>query len=575
MRSRTPARCSAIGAVATSTSRRIRLHTLQTAHEYRASFVDFPLLSIRARSQDGEALGLRATVTRTGLASTDERLPYNGVAWTSGQAGTVSSAATQSPFATTMRYVFLDWDGNPSPSIAVSRPAIGQSSRTVTANFSKEYQAYVQVNPSCGGSIALPGDATAWYAHGSSILVSLATNPGFVLTGWDGSLSGTAAVTNLAVDAIPNLIANLNTVATPLAVTSVTPATVASGLPVTLQINGTGFTPLTEVYVSGAREPSQFVSATQLTATTIPADLPSTGLAIVTVANRPGTGTCAVAAFGKVDVIGDASAAANVSYEGLWLKGDESGWGVNVTHQGTTLFATWFTYDIDGTGMWLVASSVAQTSTGNFSGMLYRTVGPAFSANPFNSINFPGNYTTVGTVSFSFTDANNGTMSYTVNGVTQSKAITRFIYATGGTNCTLGGAQGTSPNYQDLWLRSADGSTEAGWGINITHQGDILFATWFTYLPGSGSTNKGMWVVMSNGAKTAPGVYTGALQTTTGPPFSAVPFNPNNVARTTVGSGTFTFTDANNGTFNYTVNGVTQPKPIARFIYATPATVCQ
>ena len=41
-----------------------------------------------------------------------------------------------------------------------------------------------------------------------------------------------------------------------------------------------------------------------------------------------------------------------------------------------------------------------------------------------------------------------------------------------------------------------------------------------------------------------------------------------------MGTGTFTFTDANNGTFNYTVNGVTQSKPIARYIYATPATVC-
>jgi cytochrome c553 len=263
------------------------------------------------------------------------------------------------------------------------------------------------------------------------------------------------------------------------------------------------------------------------------------------------------------------------SYQGLWLKADEGGWGVNITHQGTTLFATWFTYDTDGSGMWLVASSVSQTSAGNFSGTLYRTVGPAFSATPFTSIGFPANYTQVGTLSFSFADANTGTMAYTVNGVSQSKAIQRFIFAAGGTNCTLGGSQGASPNYQDLWLRAADGATEAGWGINITHQGDILFATWFTYLAGSGSTNKGMWVVMSNGAKTSPGVYTGALQTTTGPAFSATPFNPNNVARTTVGTGTFTFSDANNGTFNYTVNGVTQSKPIARFIYATPSTVCQ
>ena len=124
------------------------------------------------------------------------------------------------------------------------------------------------------------------------------------------------------------------------------------------------------------------------------------------------------------------------------------------------------------------------------------------------------------------------------------------------------------------WLRSATGTTESGWGINITHQGDILFATWFTYLPGTSQSNKGMWLVMSNGNKVSNGVYSGALQTTTGPAFSAVPFNPNAVARNTVGTGTFTFTDANNGTFSYTVNGVTQSKPIARYIYASPATVC-
>ena len=45
--------------------------------------------------------------------------------------------------------------------------------------------------------------------------------------------------------------------------------------------------------------------------------------------------------------------------------------------------------------------------------------------------------------------------------------------------------------------------------------------------------------------------------------------------RTTVGTGTFTFTDANSGTFSYTVNGVAQSKPIARFVYASPATVCR
>src|SRR5258708_40322994 len=103
----------------------------------------------------------------------------------------------------------------------------------------------------------------------------------------------------------------------------------------------------------------------------------------------------------------------------------------------------------------------------------------------------------------------------------------------------------------------------------------MLFASLFTDLAGSGSTNKGMWLVMWNGNKPAPGVYTGALQTTTGPAFSAVPFNPTSVVRSTVGSAPFIFTDANNGTFSYTVNGLTQSKPIARYVYASPTTVCR
>jgi cytochrome c553 len=268
----------------------------------------------------------------------------------------------------------------------------------------------------------------------------------------------------------------------------------------------------------------------------------------------------------------------NISYQGLWLKTPfeaESGWGINLTHQGNTLFATWFTYDVDGTGMWLVMSDGARTSEGKYSGALHRTTGPGFSATPFSSIG-PQNYTLVGTLSFSFTDAKTGTMTYTVNGVTQSKPIALLIYALPAPDCTLGGAPGAAPNYQDLWWRSPAGS-ESGWGVNITHQGDILFATWFTYEAG-GSTAapaKGMWLVMSAGLKTAPGVYTGELQRTTGPAFSAVPFNPSLVTRTTVGSATFAFTDANSGTFSYTVNGVSQSKPITRLNFSSPTTVCR
>jgi hypothetical protein len=86
-----------------------------------------------------------------------------------------------------------------------------------------------------------------------------------------------------------------------------------------------------------------------------------------------------------------------------------------------------------------------------------------------------------------------------------------------------------------------------------------------------------MWLVMSNLSKTSTGVYSGIIQRTTGPnPFdNSVAFDPSKVVQTTVGNATFTFTDANNGTFNYTVNGVTQSKPITRLSFSSPATLCQ
>ena len=108
-------------------------------------------------------------------------------------------------------------------------------------------------------------------------------------------------------------------------------------------------------------------------------------------------------------------------------------------------------------------------------------------------------------------------------------------------------------------------------GINFTHQGSALFATWFTY----GTDGSGMWLVMSDARKGAGETFTGNLYRTTGPAFNAVPFNPAMVQVTQVGTGTFTFTDANTGTFSYTVNGISQTKNIIRQVYSSPVSVCK
>src|SRR5260221_1926070 len=130
-----------------------------------------------------------------------------------------------------------------------------------------------------------------------------------------------------------------------------------------------------------------------------------------------------------------ASAAINV--QGLWWRsstGSESGWGVNFTQQGDTLFATWFTYDTDGEGMWLVGSNIAKTGNGTYAGALYRTPGPAFNSATFDPARVA--VSTVGSIRFDFTDGANGSFTAIVDGVSVSKPIAREVFAIPPTVCT-------------------------------------------------------------------------------------------------------------------------------------------
>jgi hypothetical protein len=126
-----------------------------------------------------------------------------------------------------------------------------------------------------------------------------------------------------------------------------------------------------------------------------------------------------------------------------------------------------------------------------------------------------------------------------------------------------------SDNYEGLWWKAPAGS-ESGWGINFAHQGDVIFATWFTYdLDGAP-----LWL-SATATQSTPGVYTGALYRTTGPALSAVPFDPNRVVATAVGNVTLSFANGDAGTFAYTVDGVAQTKAITRQVFRSPGTVCR
>ena len=253
------------------------------------------------------------------------------------------------------------------------------------------------------------------------------------------------------------------------------------------------------------------------------------------------------------------------SLTALWWNPSEPGWGLNLNHQSSTVFGTLFTYDASRAPLWLVMSGgVMQPDGITYTGALYRTTGPAFNANPFTPIG-PANLTPVGTMSVSFPDANVGTLTYTVNGTSVSKAIQRQVYGTRAANCLpTSESRAASTNYQDLWWNPA----ESGWGLNLTHQDHTLFATLFTY----DATGRDLWLVMSEGLRQPDGSYLGDLYRTNGPAFNTLPFQ--GVALATVGTMRLSFTDGNTGTLTYTYHGTPVTKSIQRQVFASPVSAC-
>lgn len=158
------------------------------------------------------------------------------------------------------------------------------------------------------------------------------------------------------------------------------------------------------------------------------------------VATRVGTGTLtfADANNGTLDVtINGASGSKSITrtifaigttlpavdYTDLWWNPDESGWGVSLTQEFGIIVAVWFAYDANGKPIWYVASS-CPVSGNACTGDLYQVTGGSALTAAWNSSSVV--VTKVGAVTFAFTDANNGLMSYFGSGVTGNRVITRL-----------------------------------------------------------------------------------------------------------------------------------------------------
>jgi serine protease len=254
---------------------------------------------------------------------------------------------------------------------------------------------------------------------------------------------------------------------------------------------------------------------------------------------------------------------------GLWwdLADGEDGTGFTISHQGDVIFLAWYTYDSNGRAWWL--SMTAYKTSANpetYSGQLFSATGPPFNSVPFDSSKVK--MMTAGTATLTFIDLNNATFAYNLfSGISGSKPITRTLFGTL-PSCTYGPADFLhATNYQDVWW--VPNGAEAGWGLMLSQQGNTIFAAWFTY----DTDGAPLWLSVT-AFNTAPGVYTGDLIRTTGPPFAT--YDASLVKRSSVGSATFTFANGLAGTFSYVVNGIQGTKQITRYLFSPPAgTLCQ
>jgi hypothetical protein len=265
------------------------------------------------------------------------------------------------------------------------------------------------------------------------------------------------------------------------------------------------------------------------------------------------------------------------NYQGLWWAapaGSQPGWGINVAHQGDVIFATWFTYMTRFHLPQWISMTATKTADGEYTGNLVMTSGSPYSTVPYNNGDF-GFLPFVGSATLKFGSPTTGTLIYTPATTEIRQPITLMAFGPLPT-CVWGATPDLSKatNYTDLWWASPPGS-EAGWGVNLTHQGNVIFATWFTY----DFDNAPDWMSVTAN-QVSPNTYAGTLYRTTGPNWGVVPFQPSEVTYLEVGAAVLQFQDGNNAVFTTTVNvyggagNTTQVKNITRQVFRPPGTVC-
>ena len=109
---------------------------------------------------------------------------------------------------------------------------------------------------------------------------------------------------------------------------------------------------------------------------------------------------------------------------GLWWNAGESGWGATITQQSNMMFVTMFVYDAAANPVWYTVSCTI--SGASCSGDLLKVRGGSAPTATWSGNGIA--VAVVGTMTLNFTSNDAGSMSYTLNGASSTRQITRQIF---------------------------------------------------------------------------------------------------------------------------------------------------
>lgn len=205
----------------------------------------------------------------------------------------------------------------------------------------------------------------------------------------------------------------------------------------------------------------------------------------------------------------------------MWWNAAESGWGINISQQGSIVFATWYVYEADRKPKWYVASGMTRKDSPTgwlFEGKLYDTTGPWFGG-PFNPVPQSAE---VGTATLHFPSDSSATLTYNVGTTTVTKQVTRYhfqgvspagtYYPAGLTAvrsaCSNSSANG--PAYTFGVMRVGLNNSTVTFTVDI-YQGNGAYCEFTGTLSPNGrfhSVSNGTWRCVVNGAATNQGNFT-------------------------------------------------------------------